>query len=332
MKICVVGLGYIGLPLALLLSRKHDVHGYDINQDRIQLINQKIAPFEEPGIQNLLISSSIQTNTKPQKSDVFIICVPTPFNKLLQISDNSYVVSAIMQILPYLEKGNLIIIESTISPGTIKFQVIPHIENCGWNVGEDIYLAHCPERAIPGNTISEMRKNARIIGGYNSKSAEFAKCIYSSFVEGTIRITDIATAEFVKLIENTYRDVNIAFANELAILSEELNVDVRKAIKLANLHPRVNILSPGPGVGGHCIAVDPWFLTENTLNSKLIASARSVNDNMPLYVFKKAKKIISHCTEKPLRVSIFGVAYKGNIDDARETPALKLIKLCEKEN
>jgi UDP-N-acetyl-D-mannosaminuronic acid dehydrogenase len=331
-KICVVGLGFIGLPLALLLSENNFVYGCDIDENKVNMIKEKKSPFKEPGLINLLQKSSLIVDKTPCKSEVFIVCVPTPFNNALKYSDMTFVKNAITSILPFLEKGNLIIIESTIAPATCKNLIIPLIENSGWKIGEDILLAHCPERAIPGKTISEMKNNARIIGGYNKKSAEYAKLVYSSFVKGELLLTDIETAEFIKLIENTYRDVNIALANELAILSEELGINVRKSIQLANLHPRVNILSPGPGVGGHCIAVDPWFLTESTLNSKLISSARSVNDNMPLYVFKKAKKIMTNCTEKPLRVSIFGVAYKGNIDDARETPALKLIKLCEKEN
>ena len=331
MKICVIGLGYIGLPTALLLSRNHSVYGCDINPQTVEKINQKILPFDEPEMDVLLNKSNIIASIVPVRSDVFLICVPTPFDKEIKMADLSFVKKALDAIMNVLEKGNLIIIESTITPGTCEKLAMPIIVQKGLKPGKDIFLAHCPERAIPGRTIYEMINNDRIIGGINEESAERAEQVYRSFVKGNIFTTSIRTAEFVKLMENTYRDVNIALANEFAILSEEMGINVWDAIKLANRHPRVNILSPGPGVGGHCIAVDPWFLTESSVNATLITTAREINDNMPTFTFSRVKKIIEKDqTIRPV-VTIFGVSYKGNIGDTRETPALKFIRLCERE-
>ncbi|MEZ5335337.1 MAG: nucleotide sugar dehydrogenase [Methanolobus sp.] len=331
MKICIIGLGYMGVPTALLLSEKHEVFGCDINENVVDLINKKIPPFIESGMEPLLVKSSIKAFTHPVECDVFVICVPTPFDKEVKMADLRYVKSAVESVVPYLKKGNLLIIESTITPGTSEKIVVPIIEKSGLKVGEDIFLSHCPERAIPGNTFEEMINNDRIVGGICNKSTALTVGVYESFVKGNIYETNIITAEFVKLMENTFRDVNIALANEFAILSEEVGINALEAIGLANKHPRVNILNPGPGVGGHCIAVDPWFLTENTINSKIINTAREINENMPSYVLSKAKKIIKVQNIKTPTVTIFGAAYKANIDDTRETPALKLIKLCEKE-
>jgi UDP-N-acetyl-D-mannosaminuronic acid dehydrogenase len=331
MKICVVGLGYIGLPTALLLSGNHEVFGCDINESVVEKINRKIPPFIENGLEPLLRRSNIKAATHPVESDVFIICVPTPFDKEVKMADLKYVKSAAESVVPYLKKGNLVIIESTITPGTSEKIVAPILERSNLKVGEDIYLSHCPERAIPGKTFEEMVTNDRIVGGINEKSADMTVDVYMSFVKGNIYRTNIKTAEFVKLMENTFRDVNIALANEFAILSEEAGINALEAIELANKHPRVRILNPGPGVGGHCIAVDPWFLTENTINSKIINTAREINEAMPSYILSKAKKVLNEQNIKNPTVTIFGVAYKANIDDTRETPALKLIKLCEKE-
>ena len=331
MIICVIGLGYIGLPTALLLSEKHEVFGCDINENVVDLINKKIPPFIENGLGPLLAKSNIRAFTHPVESDIFIICVPTPFDKEVKMADLRYVKSATESVVPYLKKGDLVIIESTITPGTSEKIVIPIIEKSGLKVGEDVFLSHCPERAIPGKTFEEMVSNDRIVGGICDRSTDLTVGVYESFVKGKMYKTNAKTAEFVKLMENTFRDVNIALANEFAILSEEVGINALEAIGLANKHPRVNILSPGPGVGGHCIAVDPWFLTENTINSKIINTAREINEGMPSYVLSKAKKIIAEQKISNPIVTIFGVAYKANIDDTRETPALKLIKLCEKE-
>ncbi|NPE27568.1 nucleotide sugar dehydrogenase [Methanococcoides sp. SA1] len=331
MKICVMGLGYIGLPTALLLSGKHDVLGYDINLELVEKINNRILPFSEPGMDEAFFNSDMRASTKLEKSDVYIVCVPTPFDKEVKMAELRFVKNAVESLVPMLEKGNLVIIESTITPGTCEKIVTPIIERSGLKVGDDILLSHCPERAIPGKTFEEMVNNDRIVGGINEQSTEMTAEVYETFVKGSLYKTNARTAEFVKLMENTFRDVNIALANEFAILSEEVGIDVREAITYANKHPRVSILSPGPGVGGHCIAVDPWFLTENTINAKLIRSAREINDSMPSYVLSKAKKILKDSDIKNPIVTIFGVAYKANIGDTRETPALKLIKLCEKE-
>jgi UDP-N-acetyl-D-mannosaminuronic acid dehydrogenase len=330
-KICVIGLGYIGLPTALLLSKNHEVFGCDINKEVVSKINRKEVPFLEPGMNEIIQDANIVAATHPVESDVFVICVPTPFDKEVRMADLRYVKNALEDITLYLRPGNLVVIESTIPPGTCEKIAIPVLEKSNLVVGKDIFLSHCPERAIPGRTFFEMVHNDRLIGGINQKSTDLTTGIYSSFVKGNIYKTDARTAEFVKLIENTFRDVNIALANELAMLAENIGIDVWEAIGLANKHPRVNILSPGPGVGGHCIAIDPWFLTESSCNAKLITMAREINDGMPSFILTKAKRIFKEAGIKDPVVTIFGVAYKGNIDDTRETPALKLIKLCEKE-
>lgn len=331
MKICVVGLGYIGLPTALLLSNQNEVFGCDINKETVDKVNQKVPPFIESGLEELLQHSNLTAFTHPVEADVFIICVPTPFDKEVKMADLRYVKAAVESIVPCLKAGNLVIIESTITPGTCEKIVLPILEKSQLKVGKDLYLSHCPERAIPGKTFEEMVNNDRIAGGFDETSSDLTLEVYKSFVKGNIYKTNIRTAEFVKLMENTFRDVNIALASEFAILSSEVGINVHEAIQLANKHPRVNILNPGPGVGGHCIAVDPWFLTENTINAKLINTAREVNDGMPSYVLSMAKKMMDVQNIKNPTVTIFGVAYKPNIDDTRETPALKLIKLCEKE-
>jgi len=330
-KICVIGLGYIGLPTALLLSKNYEVVGCDINEGVVSKINKKQLPFIEPGMEEIIRDSTIVAETHPVEANVFIICVPTPFDKEVRMADLRFVKNALESIVPYLRKGNLVVIESTITPGSSEKIAIPILEKSCLKIGKDLSLAHCPERAIPGKTFHEMVHNDRIIGGFDKKSTDLTAEIYQSFVKGTIFKTDIRTAEFVKLIENTYRDVNIALANELAMLSEDIGINVWEAINLANKHPRVNLHSPGPGVGGHCIAVDPWFLTEGSCNAKLISMAREINDGMPSYIVNKTKWILKSAGVKDPIVTILGVAYKGNIDDSRETPALKLIKLCERE-
>jgi UDP-N-acetyl-D-mannosaminuronic acid dehydrogenase len=329
MKVCVIGLGYIGLPTALLLSQKNEVIGVDLKKDVVEKINNKVLPFDEPGLNELLIASNIVASPTPKLADVFIICVPTPFDKEVRMADLRYVKSAAVSIYPYLRKGNLVIVESTVSPGACTKVVVPILEKSGLKARKDFYLSHCPERAIPGNTLNEMVNNDRIIGGIDEKSTELTRELYSTFVKGNLFKTDISTAEFIKLMENTYRDINIALANEFAIIAEEVGINIWEAITLANRHPRVNILKPGPGVGGHCIAVDPWFLTENSTKCKIINVAREINDCMPSYILSKVKEVVSSI-ESP-KITVFGVAYKGNVDDARETPALKFIKLAEKE-
>ncbi|GAI87326.1 unnamed protein product [marine sediment metagenome] len=325
--ICVLGLGHIGLPTALLLQNKeYSVVGVDVNEKTVNMINRGETPFTEPGLANLLKHKNITAKTKVENADVFIIAVPTPLNRSLNVADLKYVKSATDMIYPHLKRGNLVILESTVPPKTGENIVIPLLEKSGLKIGE-FYFAHCPERAIPGRTIYEMINNDRVIGGFDKTSTDLAHKVYSSFVLGEIHLVDMKTAEFIKLIENTYRDVNIALANELAQIAEEFGIDVWEGIEIANKHPRVNIHSPGPGVGGHCVALDPWFLIENSTKGKIISMAREINDSMPNYVLELLKTIIDPLTEDST-ITIFGVAYKGDQSDIRESPAIKLIEMA----
>ena len=327
-RICVIGLGYIGLPTASMLAiQGFDVIGVDINKKRVEEIKNLSFKTKEKDLMTLvkgaINSGNLKVQTKPERADVFIICVPTPcieYNGKKKC-DLKYLNKAIENIKPYLEDGNLIIIESTIPPGTTD-EIYNRLSK-----DKKIYVAHCPERVLPGNILKELVENDRVIGGVDKKSAEMAKDIYETFVTGKIYLTDAKTAEMVKLMENTYRDVNIALANEFAKIAEEIGINVWEAINLANKHPRVNILKPGPGVGGHCISIDPWFIVEKSSNAKLIKTARELNDSMPLFVVEKIKKIIKKDNGK---IAIFGVTYKGNVDDTRESPAEKVAgKLIE---
>lgn len=333
-KICVLGLGYIGLPTALLFANNgHEVVGIDVNKCVVDTLNEGKMPFEEKGFQELLdramAKKAFIAKSLVEKADIFLVAVPTPFDSEMRIADLKYVVSACEMIVPNLRKGNLVIIESTIPPSTCDKQVRHILEKSELIVCEDFYVSHCPERAIPGNTFHEMVHNDRVIGGVDEKSTKLTADLYSSFVKGNLHLTTSTTAEMIKLMENTFRDVNIALANEFAQIADDYGIDVWKAIEIANKHPRVNILKPGPGVGGHCIAIDPWFLTENTNNSSLIMMSRQINDSMPQYVLKMVKEMLSGI-QNPT-ITVFGVAYKGDIADTRATPAKKFIKLAEKE-
>jgi len=236
---------------------------------------------------------------------------------------------AVTSIVKYLRPGNLVILESTVPPGTSERLLLPILETSGLKRSKDFYLAHCPERAIPGNTVYEMIHNDRIIGGIDQESARLAKELYSAFVKGNFFLTDLHTAEIIKLMENTFRDINIALANEFAQIAEESGLNIWEAIELANKHPRVNILQPGPGVGGHCLAVDPWFITKDSARTRIISLAREINDSMPYHVLKLVKGITGNIEGATL--TVLGVAYKSDVDDTRETPALKFIKLAESE-
>lgn len=331
MKICVLGLGHIGLPTALLLAAHgSDVVGVDVKESVVHCLNQGKLPFKEPGIEDLYIRAKDRfiAADSPGNADVFLIAVPTPLDPATKISNLSYVRRAAGMIADHIKEGDLVILESTVPPGTSERVVIPVLEKSGVAIGDFLY-AHCPERAIPGRTLQEMIYNSRIIGGYDHDSTDQATSLYQTFVRGEIYRTETRTAEFVKLMENTCRDVNIALANEFAKLAEECGVNVWEAITLANKHPRVSILSPGPGVGGHCIAIDPWFLTENSTRCRMVSTAREVNDSMPNYVLHLTRNLL-HGIKSPV-ISIFGVAYKGNIGDTRESPALKFIQLAENE-
>lgn len=316
----------MGLPTAsLFATHGYQVLGVDINAQKVSAINKGKCPFDEPGLPELVKktvkSGRLKATTQIQPADIFIIAVPTPLKN--RHAELKYVKKAAEMIVKVLTTGNLVILESTVSPGTCQNLLKPIFDK----TGKKYLLAHCPERAIPGNTMHEIIHNERIIGGLTRSAALKTKTIYQSFVKGKIFLTDVTTAETCKLMENTYRDVNIALANELTKLAQELKINVWEAIKLANLHPRVNIMRPGPGVGGHCLAVDPWFLTEKTKSAKLIPIARQINDSMPAHVVSQVAGKI----KPPATIGILGVAYKKNVDDARETPALKIIELLKQK-
>jgi UDP-N-acetyl-D-mannosaminuronic acid dehydrogenase len=331
LRVCVLGLGYIGLPTALLAAEAgHEVIGVDISETVVERLNQSHISSEEPMMVKLFnrASERFQAQTEMASADAFIICVPTPVEKEMRIANLSYVIQAAAMVALNLTEGNLVVVESTVPPGTTQKLVIPILRKSG--LGDNQFLAaYCSERAIPGNVVHEMVYNDRIIGGKDIESTIKAKDLYSSFVKGAIHLTDLTTAEFVKLMENTYRDVNIALINEMARIAEDNKIDIWEARELANKHPRVDYAKPGPGVGGHCIAVDPWFLTNNPTNCHLIKAARDINDTMPNHVMRAVKAMLKD-VESPT-ISILGVAYKGNVGDARETPALRLIKLAENE-
>lgn len=333
-KICVLGQGYIGLPTSLLLANSgHEVVGIDVNKRVVDVLKAGKMPFEEKGFQELLDSvvakKTYRAESLVEEANVFLVAVPTPFDSEMHMADLKYVVSACEMIVPHLRKDNLVIIESTIPPKTCCKQVKQILEKSTFKMCKDFYVSHCPERAIPGNTLHEMINNDRVIGGVDEKSTQLTAELYSSFVKGDLHLTTSTTAEMIKLMENTFRDVNIALANEFAQIADDYGIDVWEAIEIANRHPRVKILKPGPGVGGHCIAIDPWFLTENANNSSLIMMSRQINDSMPQYVLRMVKEMLTDI-ENPT-ITVFGVAYKGDIADTRATPAKKFIKLAEKE-
>lgn len=327
-KITVIGLGYIGLPTAAVIAKKGlNVMGYDVNKRVIDSLNKGEIIIEEPGLEELVKEvvkdGRLRGISNFEKSDVFIIAVPTPI-KEDKTADITYVKMAVEAIVPFLEKGNIVVLESTSPPGTTEDIIGPILEKTGLVVGEDLYLAHSPERVLPGKIIQELVENDRIIGGINEKSTQLVKEVYEIFVEGKIYTTDSKTAEMTKLMENTYRDVNIALANELAILSENMGVNAWDVINFANKHPRVNLHQPGPGVGGHCIAVDPWFVIENQPQAKLIRQAREINDNTPSRVMKKIESLME---TKNGKLTILGLTYKPDVDDIRESPIIKLIDM-----
>lgn len=329
MKICVIGLGYIGLPTSLLLANAgHRVLGVDINSRIVETLNNNKLPFTESGLEELFkkTKNNFIADVTVQSSDVYIIAVPTPLESEMKLADLDAVKHASIAIAQVLKEGQTVILESTVPPGTSEHFIIPILQN---KVIKKISFAHCPERAIPGKTLIEMINNDRIIGGIDKESTEKAKALYSSFVKGNIYLTDAKTAEFVKLMENTFRDINIALANEFALLAEEANINVWEAINLANKHPRVSILLPGPGVGGHCIAIDPMFLAEKSSKARIVTLAREINSGMPVHVVKMIHELtkgISHPT-----VTLLGLAYKGNVDDVRESPTFKIKKIAENQ-
>ena len=326
MKICIMGQGYIGLPTAALFTRNHcEVVGVDVNEKIVDNLNKGIIHIEEPGISDIIknaIEHGVYTaSLTPQKADAFIITVPTPYIIENYSCDLSYVTSACKTIIPYLEKGNTVIIESTIAPMSTDETIKPIFEDAGFKIGEDLYLAHCPERVLPGRIIEELIHNDRIIGGVTAECAVKASEVYGQFVEGDLMLTEAKTAELSKCMENTFRDVNIALANELAKICAEIGVNALDVIEMANKHPRVNLHSPGPGVGGHCLAIDPYFIyAKAPETAKIIKLARDTNNSMPDFVVENVKKII-----KKGKIAVLGVSYKGNTGDDRESPAYEII-------
>tara|TARA_B100000315_G_C14584915_1_gene592481 strand:+ start:952 stop:2190 length:1239 start_codon:yes stop_codon:yes gene_type:complete len=329
-KVVIIGTGYVGLPLAIVLARKgFQVVGVDIDENIISAINNGVLTIKEKELnkifQEKVVKKNLKGSTIPCRADIFVIAVPTPLLKRKKQADLSFVIDGLHSILPFLRKGNLIIVESTIPPLTCMDVITPIIEeNTKMEVGSDIYLAHCPERILPGDVFNEIVQNDRIIGGVNSESNKIALEMYSSFVEGEIYETDDVTAELCKLVENTYRDVNIALSNELSFVADTLNLDIGQVIALANKHPRVNMLNPGIGVGGHCIPLDPWFITEvDPNNTVLIQTARRLNDNIPNLVARKIRRILSGINSP--KIIALGLAYKPNTSDTRESPAIQII-------
>jgi len=345
MVVSVIGLGYIGLPTAAILASNNiKVFGVDSNKSVVSSLNKGkvhiVEPYLDLLVQKVMEKGSFKVFIKPQSADVFMIAVPTPFKNKHE-PDLSYIRSAVKDISHVIEKGNMIILESTVPVGTtekIKKWLLEEKPDLSFPSNEkdintsDINIAHCPERVLPGDVLNELVNNDRIIGGLTNHCSERAKIFYQEFIKGECIITDSRTAELSKLVENSYRDVNIAFANELSLISDKLDINVWELIKLANHHPRVNILQPGPGVGGHCIAVDPWFIVDSAPDeSQLIRTARLVNDAKPEFICKKieqaVKKTLRNKTE--LTIVSLGLSFKPNIDDLRESPAMIISKKIE---
>ena len=332
----VIGLGYIGLPTALMMaSHGVEVIGTDYNKELVATLNAGKTTFKEKGLDELFqnaLASGITFTTEYQVTDTYIVSVPTPYDKFSKKVDACYVVEAVKDVMRVCPKGATIVIESTVSPGTIDKYVRPVIESNGFKIGEDINLVHAPERIIPGNMVYELLHNNRTIGADDKAIGEKVKELYASFCQGEIVVTDIRTAEMTKVVENTFRAVNIAFANELAKICRHDNMDVYEIIKICNMHPRVNILQPGPGVGGHCISVDPWFLVGDYPSlAKVIDESMKTNDGMPDFVLNRIYEIMK---EKGLtdvsRVGLYGLTYKENVDDMRESPTLQMLESQER--
>lgn len=341
-KICVIGLGYIGLPTASTFAAHGiNVLGVDISNHIIETLNRGEIHIHEPGlhaaVKKAIASGNFKAALKPAEADAFIIAVPTPFKEnetgeyngaQYKLADMRAVTSAAESIVPFLKKGNLVVLESTSPPRTTIDLVAPILEKSGLKAGADFHLAYSPERVLPGQIMRELVENARVIGGVTPESAKAGKDLYATFVKGQIIETDATTAEMVKLMENTYRDVNIAIANEFSRLADKFGVDVWEAISIASLHPRVKILSPGPGVGGHCISVDPWFFVEAAPElTPLIYHSRQVNDAQPRFVVELIQRATGNLSGK--RIAALGLAYKPDVDDLRESPAGEVVHLLQ---
>ncbi len=332
-KIVVMGTGYVGLPLAIMLARVgYWVIGVDIEENVVKAINEGVLNLAEEDIRRIFKEPAVRKNLHAQKTpceaDVFIISVPTPLDERKRIADLSQVIGAVEYILPHLRPGNLVIIESTVPMLTCRNIIAPLLEKTGLKLGKDVFLCHCPERILPGEVFEEIVHNDRVIGGLDGEAAEMTREIYASFVKGNLYLTDDVTAELVKLMENTSRDVGIALANEFAAVADGLGVDIVQAIELANKHPRVNILKPGIGAGGHCIPVDPWFIKEiDPVNSRLIHTARLINDEVPHKLAARIRHVLKDI--KNPRIVALGITYKPDTYDTRNSPALKIIELLK---
>lgn len=331
----VIGLGYIGLPTALILAANGvEVVGTDYNKDLIDTLNRGEVTFEEKGLKALFdeaVRSGIKFSDEYKITNIYIISVPTPYDKKSKKVDACFVVAAVKNVMAVCPKGATVVIESTIPPGTIDRFIRPVIEANGFVAGKDIHLVHAPERIIPGNMVYELEYNSRTIGADEPDIGEKIKTVYSSFCKGDIVVTDIRTAEMTKVVENTFRDINIAFANELAKICRSDDMDVYEIIRIANMHPRVNILTPGPGVGGHCISVDPWFLVGDYPGlANIILAARKINDGMPRFVIHRISQIMKETGITDVRrVGLYGMTYKENVDDIRESPTLQMLERME---
>ncbi len=332
MKINVIGLGYIGLPTALMMAAcGEEIIGTDYNKELVKTLNEGKTTFEEKGLDELFkeaTSKSIKFTTEYESTDMYIVAVPTPYDSFSKKVDACYVCAAVKSIMEVCHKGAIVVIESTVSPGTIDKYVRPIIQENGFEIGKDINLVHAPERIIPGNMVYELKHNSRTIGADSKEVGEKVAEIYQKLTDGQVIVTSIKSAEMTKVVENTFRAVNIAFANELAKICHQDGMDVYEIIKICNMHPRVNILNPGPGVGGHCISVDPWFLVGDYPSlTKVIWESMKVNDSMPEFVLNRVSEIMQ---EKGLtdykKVGIYGLTYKENVDDYRESPTLQLLE------
>lgn len=332
----VIGLGYIGLPTALMMaSHGVEVVGTDYNKKLVDTLNAGHTTFKEEGLEQLFhdaLRAGIKFTTDYQHTDTYIISVPTPYDKFSKKVDACYVVGAMKEVLKVATKGAVVVVESTVSPGTMDKFVRPVVEEAGLKIGEDIHLVHAPERIIPGNMVYELLHNNRTIGADSREIGEKIKTYYASFCQGEIVVTDIRTAEMTKVVENTFRAVNIAFANELSRICRHDNMDVYEIIRICNMHPRVNILQPGPGVGGHCISVDPWFLVGDYPQlAKVIDESMKTNDSQPTFVLNRIYEIMRErgITDNR-RVGLYGLTYKENVDDYRESPTLQLLEAQER--
>jgi UDP-N-acetyl-D-mannosaminuronic acid dehydrogenase len=343
-KLCVLGLGYIGLPTASTFATHGlQVVGVDVNKQVVETLRNGGLHIHEPGLRTIveaaLKSGKLTVSAQPEPADAFIIAVPTPFyhdrsgeyqDQPYKMADMGAVTSAAEAITPHLRPGNLVILESTSPPRTTTDLVAPILEKSGLKAGVDFHLCYSPERVLPGQILRELIENARVVGGITPESAQAGRDLYATFVKGKIIQTTATTAEMVKLMENTYRDVNIAIANEFARLGDKFGIDTWEAIQLANLHPRVKILNPGPGVGGHCISVDPWFLVEAAPElTPLISTARRVNDAQPAFVAEFVRQALGGLQDK--RITALGLAYKPDVDDLRESPAVEVVRLLQEQ-